>query len=62
MVVKVGEAEMDEMWSFVQSQKQQRWLWHTIGHRTGAVLADVLAPSKGAALKQLQQLLGSVCH
>jgi insertion element IS1 protein InsB len=30
MVVKVEEAEMDEMWSFVQSKKQQRWLWHVI--------------------------------
>ncbi|PZU96583.1 MAG: hypothetical protein DCF32_21615, partial [Leptolyngbya sp.] len=19
---------MDEMWSFVQSKRQQRWLWH----------------------------------
>jgi insertion element IS1 protein InsB len=25
MVVRVEEAEMDEMWSFVQSKKQQRW-------------------------------------
>ncbi|BAU13803.1 IS1 transposase [Leptolyngbya sp. NIES-3755] len=57
MVVKVEEAEMDEMWSFVQSKKQQRWLWHTIDHRTGAVLAYVLAPHEDAALKQLQQLL-----
>lgn len=39
MVVRVEEAEMDEMWSFVQSKKQQRWLWHAIAHHTGAVLA-----------------------
>lgn len=57
MVVKVEEAEMDEMWSFVQSKKQQRWLWHAIDHRTGAVLAYVLAPHTDAALEQLQQLL-----
>ncbi len=57
MIVKVEEAEMDEMWSFVQSKKQQRWLWHAIDHRTGAVLAYVLAPHEDAALKQLQQLL-----
>ena len=56
MVVKV-EAEMDEMWSFVQSKKQQRWLWHAIDHRTGAVLAYVLAPHTDAALEKLQQLL-----
>ncbi len=57
MVVKVEEAEMDEMWSFVQSKRQQRWLWHAIDHRTGAVLAYVLAPHEDAALGQLQQLL-----
>lgn len=57
MVVKVEEAEMDEMWSFVQSKQQQRWLWHAIDHCTGAVLAYVLAPHEDAALKQLQQLL-----
>ena len=57
MVVRVEEAEMEEMWSFVQSKRQQRWLWHAIDHRTGAVLAYVLAPHEDAALKQLQQLL-----
>jgi len=57
LVVRVEEAEMDEMWSFVQSKKQQRWLWHAIDHRTGAVLAYVLAPHEDAALQQLQQLL-----
>ncbi|MBW4528996.1 MAG: hypothetical protein KME18_28220 [Phormidium tanganyikae FI6-MK23] len=53
IVVKVEEVEMDEMWSFVQSKRQQRWLWHAINHRTGAVLAYVLAPHEDAALKQL---------
>lgn len=28
MVVRVEEAEMDEMWSFVHSKQNQRWLWH----------------------------------
>jgi insertion element IS1 protein InsB len=54
MVVKVEAAEMDEMWSFMQSKKQQRWLWHAIDHCTEAVLAYVLAPHEDAALKQLQ--------
>ena len=56
MVVRVEEAEMDEMWSFVGSKRYQRWLWHAIDHRTG-ILAYVLAKSEDAALKQLQQLL-----
>ena len=56
MVVRVEAAEMDEMWSFVQSKKQQRWLWHAIDHETGEVLAYVLATHEDTALKQLQQL------
>ena len=28
---QMEQAEMDEMWSFVGSQRQQRWLWHAIG-------------------------------
>ena len=60
MVVRVEAAEMDEMWSFVQSKKQQRWLWHAIDHQTGKVLAYVLATHEDAALKQLQQLERSI--
>jgi insertion element IS1 protein InsB len=59
MVVRVEAAEMDEVWSFVQSKKQQRWLWHAIDHKSGKVLAYVLATHEDAALKQLQQLLAS---
>src|SRR6266568_4691676 len=38
---QVDEAEVDEMWSFVGSKSQQRWLWHTIDHHTGQILAYV---------------------
>ena len=48
---------MDEMWSFVQSKHQQRWLWHAIDHTTSAVLADVLAPHEDNALTVLMELL-----
>ena len=37
IVHKVAEAEIDEMWSFVGSKSQQRWLWHAIEHHTGQV-------------------------
>jgi insertion element IS1 protein InsB len=57
MMVRVEEAEMDEMWSFVGSKQHQRWLWHAIDHRSGKVLAYVLATHEDAALKQLQELL-----
>jgi insertion element IS1 protein InsB len=35
------EAELDEMWSFVQSKENQRWLWWAIDHQTGEVLAFI---------------------
>ncbi len=57
MIVRVDEAEMDEMWSFVQSKRQQRWLWHAIDHQTGTVLAYVLAPQVDVALSALMTLL-----
>ena len=53
----VEAAEMDEMWSFVQSKQQQRWLWHAIDHATGKVLAYVLAPHEDVAFLELKVLL-----
>jgi transposase-like protein len=38
-IERAGEAEMDEMWSFVGKKGHQRGLWHAIDHHTGAVLA-----------------------
>ena len=54
---RVESAEMDEMWSFVKSKQQQRWLWHAIDHATGRVLAYVLAPHEDAAFLHLKALL-----
>ena len=51
------EAEVDEMWSFVQSKQQQRWIWHAIDHDTGTVLADVLSDHKDTAFLELKALL-----
>ena len=31
IIRQVEDAEMDAMWSFVGSKRQQRWLWHAIG-------------------------------
>ncbi len=36
-IEQAGEAEVDEMWSFVGKKGNQRWLWHAIDHHTGAV-------------------------
>jgi insertion element IS1 protein InsB len=51
------EAELDEMWSFVQSKKQERWLWHALDHNTGEVLAYVLADHKDTGFLALKALL-----
>ena len=51
------EAELDEMWSFVQSKQQQRWLWHAVDHNTGEVLAYVLSDHKDSACLELKALL-----
>lgn len=56
-IVKVEDAELDEMWSFVGEKENQRWLWHAIDHRTGAVLAYVFGDRKDRVFLQLKELL-----
>jgi len=51
------EVEVDEMWSFVGSKKQQRWLWHAIDHGTGKTLAYVLSNHQDSAFLALKTLL-----
>ena len=51
------EAEADEMWSYVGSKKQQRWLWHAIDHETGEVLASVLSSHQDSAFLELKAML-----
>ena len=51
------EAELDEMWSFVQSKQQQRWLWQAVDHATGEVLAYVLNTHEDRAFLELKALL-----
>jgi len=40
------ESELDEMWSYVSKKSNHRWLWHTIDHNTGKVLAYVFGRRK----------------
>ncbi len=56
-IVKVEEAELDEMWSFVKKKSRQRWLWHAIDHQTHTVLAYHFGPRKDSAFKALQKKL-----
>ena len=53
----VYEAELDEMWSFVRTKKNQRWLWLAIDHETRAVLAFVFGKRKSNVFKKLKALL-----
>ena len=50
-------AEADEMWSFVQRKKQQRWLWYVLDRATKSVLAFVFGTRTDEIAKQLADLL-----
>ena len=52
------EAELDEMWSYLQRKAQQRWLWHAIDHNTGKILAyNTVGDHKDKVFLKLKQLL-----
>src|SRR5881409_3317135 len=54
---RAGEAEMDEMWSFVGNKGNPRWLWHAIDHHTGKVLAYVFGRRQDTVFLKLKALL-----
>ena len=56
-MVKIEEAEIDEMWSFVGKKEEQCWLWHAIDHRSGKLLAYVFGRRKDEVYKELRKLL-----
>ena len=56
-IEQAGEAEVDEMWSFVGKKGNQRWLWHAIDHHTGAVLTYVFGHRKDDVFLKLKALL-----
>jgi insertion element IS1 protein InsB len=56
-IEQAGEAEMDEIWSFVGSKGPPRWSWHAIDHHTGAVLAYVFGRRKDEVFLKLSALL-----
>ena len=56
-IERAGEAEMDEMWSFVGRKTNPRWLWHAIDHQTGKVLAYVFGRQKDEVFLKLKELL-----
>ncbi|HJW31285.1 MAG TPA: IS1 family transposase [Saprospiraceae bacterium] len=54
---RIEEAEVDEMWSFVGSKREPRWLWHALDHQTGTVLAYVFGKRQDQAFLELKALL-----
>ena len=48
---------MDEMWSYVGSKENQRWLWHAIDRVTGAVLAYIFGRRQDEIFLGLKKLL-----
>lgn len=54
---QVEEAELDEMWSFVQNKSNQRWLWLAINHDTGDILAYTFGKRKDAVFKEFKKIL-----
>ena len=58
VVIRLAEeAEVDEMWSYVQRKKEPRWLWHAIDHFSGKVLAYVFGYRKDVVFLKLKELL-----
>jgi insertion element IS1 protein InsB len=57
VLYRIHDAEADEMWSFVQRKKEQRWLWHAVDHRSGQVLAYVFGRRQDAVFLKLRALL-----
>jgi insertion element IS1 protein InsB len=57
VIHKVKEAELDEMWSFVGSKKQPRWLWEALDHQTGRIVAYIFGRRADRALVKLKALL-----
>jgi IS1 family transposase len=56
-ITQAGEAEMEEMWSFVGHKGNPRWLWHAIDHHTGNVLAYVFGRRQDTVFLQRKALL-----
>jgi len=55
--LSVEAAELDEMWSFVSSKRNPRWLWHAIDRRSRQVLAYVFGRRKDRVFLKLKKLL-----
>jgi insertion element IS1 protein InsB len=54
---EVEEVELDEMWSFVFSKENQRWLWLALDHQTGQILAYTFGRRKDEVFRTFRMIL-----
>jgi len=54
---RAGEAEMDEMWSYMRRKSNPLWLWHAIDHYTGEVVGACLWTPEDEVFLKLKALL-----
>ncbi len=52
---------MDELWSFVFSKANQRWLWLAIDHQTHQILAYTFGRRKDEVFRAFQKMLEPFC-
>jgi insertion element IS1 protein InsB len=54
---EVEESELDEMWSFVRTKKNQRRLWLAIDHKTRKIIAYAFGRRKYSVFTEFKKLL-----
>lgn len=54
---QIEESELDEMWSYVQNKRNQRWLWLALDHKTRKIVAYVFGRRIQTVFKKLKKLL-----
>ena len=54
---EVENAELDEMWSFVQNKNNQRWLWLAINHDNNEIIAYTFGRRQDKVFRKFKELL-----
>lgn len=57
MYNQAEDLELDEMWSFVQKKKNQRWLWLAVNHDNGDIIAYVFGKRQDEVFLKFQNIL-----
>ncbi|HYE72527.1 MAG TPA: IS1 family transposase, partial [Blastocatellia bacterium] len=50
---RLADVEVDEMWSFVEKKRRQRWLWYAFAPKTKQVIGYVRGRRTDATCRQL---------